>query len=459
MANKLNRNILYLDDNKQNINRFINLFRNNFNILATSTLSDALNKIRDNDISLMIIDKQLIKPDTKDFIQQVKKVSAGIIVILLARHTFSGEFEDLISKKLIYGCIQKPWHEEELKNAICNALEVNRKGISSGKKYNEEGYLPENETNYSPDFSQIVTKSKSVKSILKNIEKIALSDAPVLIQGETGTGKELIAHAIHNISPRKDAKMVKVNCPALPESLFESEIFGHEKGAFTGAVKRKTGRIELAEGGTLFLDEIGEIPMHIQSKLLRVIQQKEFERVGGESTKKANVRIIAATNRDLLESINNKEFRDDLYYRLSVFPVHLPPLRERTEDINLLADYFISKYSKQYNKKIKAISKYSLRNLLDYSWPGNIRELENVIERSVLLSNDPTLYIESLEMSSIKQEITEPVSLEEIIRKHILNILESTNWKIYGNNGAAKLLNVKPTTLQSKMIKLGIQKP
>lgn len=459
MENLISKNILYIDNDLQNLDYFNHVFCDDFNIALTDSLTDALNIIRDNYISVVLLDQQLTRLNGVEFIQKAKKISSETIYILLSENGNISAKENSNIKQNIFQFIQRPWQEDELKKTLNTALELYNKRCSKKQEILSNNYISENKSNIKPDFGQIVTKSKKIKSILNNIEKIALSEAPVLIQGETGTGKELIAHAIHNVSPRKDNAIIRVNCPALPESLFESEIFGHEKGAFTGAVKRKIGRIELAEGGTLFLDEIGEIPMHIQSKLLRVIQQKEYERVGGESTNKANVRIIAATNRNLLESITKNEFRDDLYYRLNVFPVILPPLRERTEDIKLLADYFISKYSKHYNKKVKDISSYSLRNLLDYSWPGNIRELENVIERSVLLSNEPTLYIEKLTMNSIKQEFSEPVSLEEIIKRHILNILKSTNWKIYGDNGAAKLLNVKPTTLQSKMVKLGIQKP
>jgi transcriptional regulator with GAF, ATPase, and Fis domain len=294
------------------------------------------------------------------------------------------------------------------------------------------------------------------------VERVALTDASVLIQGESGTGKELIARAIHAASPRKNRPLIKVNCAALPSSLIESELFGHEKGAFTGATSKRIGRFELAEGGTLFLDEVGEIPLDVQVKLLRVIQEREFERVGGQTPIKMDVRVITATNRNLLQEVADKNFREDLFYRLNVFPLTTPPLRERLEDIPLLVNFLIGKFGPKIGKKIESISANSMQRLQNYRWPGNIRELENIIERAIILADAPILEIEPDQLptvtSSVKTAETSDASLNAITKEHILSILKQTRWIIEGPNGAAQLLNLKPSTLRYRMQKLGIDK-
>jgi PAS domain S-box-containing protein len=317
------------------------------------------------------------------------------------------------------------------------------------------------------NFEEIVSKSDLFRKVLGKIEQVADTDATVLILGESGTGKELIARAIHSVSNRSKRPLVKVNCAALPANLIESELFGHEKGAFTGALNQKIGRFELADKGTLFLDEIGELPLDLQSKLLRVLQEGEFERVGSTKTIKVDVRIIAATNRDLQESVNNKEFRADLYYRLNVFPIQSPALRDRKEDIAVLVTHFCNKYGTKFGKKISSISKPVLDRLVAYDWPGNVRELENIIERGLIVSTSNTLDVgEWLPISSTSSKSTANTkspktsssskSLDEVERLHILETLERTHWKIRGENGAAKILNLKPTTLEARMKKLGI---
>lgn len=322
----------------------------------------------------------------------------------------------------------------------------------------ENTYLQE-EIQLEHNFEEIITRSERFKGVLSSSEQVARTDATVLILGESGTGKELLARAIHNISQRSDRPLVKVNCAALPANLIESELFGHEKGAFTGAISRKVGRFELADGGTLFLDEVGELPLELQSKLLRALQEGEFERLGSTSTLKVDVRVIAATNRDLQKEVENGNFRADLFYRLNVFPIGSIPLRERKEDIPLLVRHFIDRYAAKVGKKIVSIPKRVINSLQGYDWPGNIRELENVIERSVILSSGRTLELGDWIPKTASQTIsTDFITLNEFERKYILSVLQKTSWRVSGDKGAARILGMKPTTLESRMKKLGIRR-
>jgi PAS domain S-box-containing protein len=331
------------------------------------------------------------------------------------------------------------------------------------------------------NFEAIVGQSPALMDVLEKVNRVAKTDATVLITGETGTGKELIARAIHSASPRRDKPLIKVNCAALPGGLFESELFGHEKGAFSGAISRRVGRFELANGGTIFLDEIGEVPLDAQVKLLRVLQEREFERVGGTNPIKVDVRVIAATNRDLLKSIRDGKFREDLYYRLNVFPIALPPLRDRTGDVPLLVHFLVARFAARVGVRIDSVAKATMERLSRYSWPGNVRELENVLERAVILSNGPTLEIdpevfgvptadsspgvelpklpgtESEDSAATGVAQTRPLeSLESNTRSHILTALEQSGWVIDGPRGAAKILAIHPNTLRSRMKKLGV---
>ena len=296
-----------------------------------------------------------------------------------------------------------------------------------------------------------------MRRVLKEVETVAPTVSTVLIYGETGTGKELIARAIHNISGRSNRPFVKLNCAAIPSGLLESELFGHEKGAFTGAVAQKIGRFELAHEGTLFLDEVGDIPLELQPKLLRVLQEQEFERLGSTRTTRVNVRIVAATNRDLAQMTRAKQFREDLYFRLNVFPIHLPSLRERSGDIPLLVRHYVDKYSQRMNKRVETIPPEAMAALCSYSWPGNIRELQNFIERSVILTSGNVLRVQAKEL-----QLDSPVAastggtLEEIEREHILQALRETDGVIGGRLGAALRLGLKRTTLLSRMQKFGI---
>ena len=322
----------------------------------------------------------------------------------------------------------------------------------------EEKLYLQDEIRTERNFGEIVGDSPQFKRVLEQVETVAPTDASVLILGETGTGKELVARAIHDLSGRRDRTFVKLNCAAIPTGLLESELFGHEKGAFTGAIMQKAGRFELANKGTLFLDEIGDIPLELQPKLLRALQEHEFERLGGTRTIKVDVRLVAATNRDLAQMINERQFRTDLYYRLSVFPISIPPLRERADDIPKLVRYFTQKYSRRMNKGIETIPAETMEALIRYPWPGNVRELENLIERAVILTRGATLQIPLAELRTAVPDTVTPVTLQEAERGHILRVLEQANWVVGGANGAAARLGMKRTTLQSKMKKLGISR-
>ena len=319
------------------------------------------------------------------------------------------------------------------------------------------------------NFGEIIGTSEVLQKVLKRVERVADADTTVLILGETGTGKELIARALHNGGGRSKHPLVKVNCAAMPAHLIESELFGHEKGAFTGAVSRKIGRFELAHEGTIFLDEIGDLPIELQPKLLRALQEGEIERLGNSQSLSVNVRVIAATNRNLERAMEDTQFRQDLFFRLNVFPVNLPPLRDRPEDIPLLAEHFVSKVSAKLGKPISRISQDVLDQLKSYRWPGNIRELENLVERAVVLATGPSLEVEYFEFSNNSEQNfddssqvhhdNEILSLEEMERRHILKVLQRCSWKIQGCTGAAKALKINSSTLRSRMKKLGIRKP
>jgi formate hydrogenlyase transcriptional activator len=306
------------------------------------------------------------------------------------------------------------------------------------------------------EFEGIVGSSKALRAVLDQIRTVAPTDSTVLIEGETGTGKELIAQAIHTSSRRRNRPFVKLNCAAIPLGLLESELFGHEKGAFTGAVAQRPGRFEAADGGTLFLDEIGDMPLELQAKLLRVLQEQEFERIGSTYTRRVNVRVVAATNQDLVGLVAEKQFRMDLYYRLNVFPITLPPLRHRLEDIPMLVSHFVNRYAMSMAKRIDKITADAMEALLRYPWPGNIRELQNFIERAVILTNGEVLRLSPF--PSHASFPTEPVTLADVERHHILNALRESNWVVGGAAGAAARLGLKRTTLISKMRKRGLSR-
>ena len=325
-------------------------------------------------------------------------------------------------------------------------------------KLAEEKLYLQDEIRSELNFEEIVGESPALKHVLAQAKTVAFSDATVLVLGETGTGKELIARAIHRMSMRKEASFIKLNCAAIPTGLLESELFGHEKGAFTGAVSQKVGRLELADKGTLFLDEVGDIPLELQPKLLRVLQDQEFERLGGTRTLRVNVRLIAATNRDLELGIAERQFRSDLYYRLNVFPIRMPGLRERKKDIPLLVRYFVQMYARRFNKRIETIPAEAMNALISWEWPGNVRELENFIERSAILTKGTVLHVPIAELKTYRPSANAHDSLERMERDHIVRVLRETGGFIAGLDGAAARLGLKRTTLQSRIQRMGISR-
>jgi PAS domain S-box-containing protein len=328
------------------------------------------------------------------------------------------------------------------------------------ERFEAENVYLRGEVRLAHGFDEIVGESPELMECLRLVQRVAPTDSTVLILGETGVGKELIARAIHAWSPRGEGPLVSVNCAALPETLIESELFGHERGAFTGALARRLGRFELASGGTLFLDEIGDLPLHLQGKLLRVLQESEIERVGGSEVIPVDVRVIGSTHRDLERAVETGAFRADLYFRISGFPIRVPPLRERASDIPLLVDHFAHKHAKRLGREIDSISTRMLQHLMAYSWPGNVRELENLVRRILISSSGPVLDLaEPLRPLETPQALAlgaKPSSLREVERNHILRVLEQAHWVIEGNRGASALLGIRPSTLRSRMKKLGI---
>ena len=352
--------------------------------------------------------------------------------------------------ELIANTINRHRAEIKLQEAFKEIRKLN-------KRLSEENLYLREEIKLKQNHPDIVGKSRAITRILNLIEQVADTDATVLITGETGTGKELVAHAVHKLSQRKKQPLVTLNCAALPPSLVESELFGHEKGAFTGALVKKPGRFEGAHGSTVFLDEIDSLSLEMQAKLLRVLQHGTFERLGSTKSIKVDIRVIAASNKDLNREIASGSFREDLFYRLNVFPITVPPLRERAEDIPLLVQEFVSQISKQMGKTINTIPQKSMEMLKDHFWPGNIRELKNLIERAIIISKTSILTIPQLASSTeVSKEI---LTLDDVQRDHIMNTLEITGWRVSGPNGAARLLNINPKTLEYRMKKLGIHRP
>lgn len=417
-------------------------------------------KFRRGEIFSFSSENDLPKEAAKD-LENLKKINLKSTLAIPI--SVEGSFNYVISVGTV--STERAWEEKVVERLqlvgeiFVSALE-RRKGVEKinsllDQLQTENIFLQEEiRANYS--FDKIIGKSKSLKYVLHQVGQIAPTTSPVIIMGETGTGKELIANAIHTASNRKDRPLVRVNCATLPSNLIESELFGHEKGAFTGAHQKCIGRFEFANKSTIFLDEIGEMPLELQSKLLRVLENGEFERLGNPKTYKVDVRVIVASNRDLEMEVRENRFREDLFYRLNVFPISLPALRERKEDIPLLVRSIIEKISKEMGKRFSKISKHTIKKLQDYSWPGNIRELENIIERAIISSTEPILKIELPPQLNIKNN--ENCSLEIVEREHILKVLNNTHWKIKGPNGAAEILKLNPSTLRDRMAKLGIKR-
>jgi len=353
-----------------------------------------------------------------------------------------------------FGLASQPHFGETSSHAL---FEEQYHGAEALERFEDEDY-PTDQPSSETGFEQVVGRSAALRRVLRQVEVVAPTDSGVLIQGETGTGKELIAQAVHNRSGRRDRPFIKVNCAAIPSGLLESELFGHEKGAFTGAIARKPGRFELADKGTLFLDEVGDIPLDLQAKLLRVLQEHEFERLGSTRTQQVDVRVVAATHRDLKQMVEEGTFRSDLYYRLHVFPLRVPALRDRREDIPFIVRHFVRKYSQRMNRHIETIAPRTMELLTNYAWPGNVRELQNFIERSVILSPGTSLRapLDELTQVIVQSPKTALSTLEEMEREHVLRALKESNWVTGGPKGAAVKLGMKRTTLAHRIRKLGI---
>ena len=359
-----------------------------------------------------------------------------------------------VNKQLQQEVDQRKRAEADLSKALSEVKRLQKLQEAENVFLREEIKLDHN-------FEEIIGRSQALREILSQVEQVGPTDTTALILGETGTGKELVARAIHHASLRNNRPLLKVNCATLPTNLIESELFGHEKGAFTGALTKQVGRFEIADGATLFLDEIGDLPLEVQAKLLRVLEHGEFERLGSYRTIKADVRVIAATNRNLGEEVQSGQFRRDLWFRLNVFPITIPPLRKRIEDIPLLANHFIAKQCKRLGKKKQKITKTTMAPLMHYPWPGNVRELENVIERAVIASRGPNLPLKEIIEPAGFHAVGRPreKTLAKIERDHMIRVLEECYWRIEGQNGAAKILGLNPNTLRGRMRKLGIRRP
>jgi formate hydrogenlyase transcriptional activator len=411
----------------------------------------------------------LLTPDLREdprFLEHAPLVEQGILSALSVPLCANGKVLGTLNLGSREVACYGKWDSElllaiadQIVLAIQNMLAYEEITALKSRLEQENLYLQE-ESRAEAAFAEVVGESPAIQRVLESVRMVAGTDSTVLVTGETGTGKEVVVRAIHGLSGRKNKILVKVNCAALPSSLIESELFGHEKGAFTGALTRRVGRFELANGGTLLLDEVGDLPLDLQAKLLRVLQEGEFERVGGTQTLKVNVRMIAATNRDLKKAVEEGRFRADLFYRLNVFPIAIPPLRERLEDVPRLTRHFVMTYAAKMGKPIETISERVLSKLTAYNWPGNVRELQNVIERAVILSRTRRLEMdESLGAPVAGARTNSTRTLEEIEREHILSVLESVGWRVSGERGAGRILGLKRTTLEARMSKLGISRP
>jgi DNA-binding NtrC family response regulator len=468
-------NILYIDDEPKNLVVFDALLCDRFNVFIANNTKEAAQILDGEEIAVVITDHRMPDETGLDFIVRIQPLYPDVVFMILSGFADFDVTIKAINSGYVYRFMQKPWLEQELIIDINNALErykflkqnkqllVNLEAQNTELKklkqlLEDENLYLKTEIKTVKNFEYIISEDEVILQILQKIEQIAASDAPVLITGETGTGKELIARAVHDVSDRSSAPFISVNCAAIPEALFESELFGHEKGAFTGAIAAKKGKFELAQNGTLFLDEIGELPLNMQVKLLRAIQEKSIERVGGSIHIKLNIRIVAATNLNLDVQVKVNKFRSDLFYRLNVFPIELPPLRKRLNDIPVLLNFFLNKYNKKYHTQIKVIPNKIIAKLKSYNWPGNIRELENIVERAVITSKNNQLNIEYLIPVENIDEETVSEKMEDVERNHILYVLEKCSWKVSGTDSASERLGLNRTTLLSRMKKLNISK-
>jgi len=417
-----------------------------YRVEAAATAAEALARLAAGDVDLIIADIRMPGMDGLELLERIQSEQLDAAVIIMTGYA-SVESAVRALKHGAFDYITKPFDPDDLSVAVRNALEQQR--------LKRENRMLREQLAESQAVSELIGQSEAMRRVREQIETVAPVDTTVLIEGESGTGKELVARAIHRLSPRRYNPMVVVHCGALTETLIESELFGHEKGAFTGAQYRKKGKFEAAMGGTIFLDEIADISLKTQTDLLRVLQEREIVRVGGTQPIKVDFRVIAATNRNLAELVKEGRFRSDLYYRLNVFTIHLPPLRERHGDTALLAQYFLEKFSRQMNRKFTGFERAAMELLVSHNWPGNVRELENIIERAVVVGREPLIRASDLALSR-PAETTDDLTLEAVERKHILRVLEDFGWN---QTQAAKALGIDRVTLYHKIRRYGLKQP
>ncbi len=464
--------ILYIDDDRPNLDTFKRIYGHQFNVLTAISGEEGLSILKTNHVHLLVADQRMPGMTGVEVLEKARVISPHTIRMVLTAYTDIDLLLNAIKKGRVYEYVTKPWDEEDLTNSIKASLlyyEDRQRALEELIKTKaERDYLKE-ELDSEYNFREIIGASGGLKEVIEKIKKVSQGDSTVLIQGESGSGKELVARAIHYNSPRKEAPFIKVNCTALSPTLLESELFGHEKGAFTGAIKSKPGRFELANHGTLFLDEIGDLTPEVQVKLLRVLQEQEFERVGGIEPIAVDTRIIAATNRSLEKLIKEGRFREDLFFRLNVIPVSVPPLRDRPEDLKELTNHILEKCNRKFGKNL-CVEEETIAAFNQYDWPGNIRELQNMIERAVVLASGPVLKSEDFvfdfpgtvlkeDLASRGQSSTSNDSVsyrDQLGQKEIEELKEALD-KAKGNiSKAAKLLNIPRTTLHNKLKKYGL---
>jgi len=463
--------VLVVDDEQDNLDAFRFNFGKTFKLLYASSGEQALELARANDVAAVVTDQRMPRMTGLELLRAVRDVRPDAIGIIVTAFTDTEVLIEAINLGRIYRYVTKPWDQVEALGILSQAIErfhLGRENQRLSEQLAEYAGMLASEAHGAFDFGAIVGESPALRDVLARVEQVAQTTATVLLRGETGTGKEMVARAIHINSAREAKPFIKVNCAALATGVLESELFGHEKGSFTGAVGRRPGRFELADGGTLFLDEIGDVPLDVQVKLLRVLQEREFERVGGTETVKVDVRVVSATHRDLERQISEGTFREDLYYRLNVFPILLPPLRERAGDITLLAEHFVQKYARSFGKAVRGLDGSAAAALSGYSWPGNVRELENVIERALILTRGPDVTAADLEFTKRTGGVTpSPVTvtaaergrplqerLSEQERAEIVAAIDQSQGNIAH---AARRLGINRSTLYYRLRKHGLE--